>query len=227
MKKIILSLLAAATLTLTACLDIVEEITLNADGSGKYAMSMDMSQMMQMMVAYMPDSVKETMDENAMMDSLANMTGGQEMDSVVNALNEMQGISHAESHMDGFVMVFSYDFANVEALNQAASQNSFTAQQGLKPANYVWKKGVFSRKFNKVDLGTGDEDTDETMAMAKMMMQEAKFKTVYNFPGAVKKASNSAAELSNGKKTVTVERTFGEIFDDPELMSNEIKFKSK
>lgn len=225
MKKLTFSLLTIAALTFTACLDIVEEITLKADGSGKYAMSMDMSQMMEMMMAYMPDSVKETMDEQTMMDSLATMTNSQEMDSIADVLNNMKGISNAETHMDGFVMIFSYDFTNAEALNQASSQSSFTAQQGLKQANYTWKKGVFARNFNKVDLG--DDESDETMAMAKMMMQEATFTTVYNLPGPVKTTSNSGSKLSNGKKTVTVNRTFGEIFDDPELMSNEIKFKSK
>lgn len=227
MKKLILGLLTVAALTFTACLDIVEEITLKADGSGQYAMSMDMSQMMQMMMMYMPDSVKENMDEQTMLDSLATMTNSQEMDSIADVLNAMDGISKAETHMEGFVMVFSYDFDNVDALNQAANQNSFTAQQGLKSANYSWKKGSFSRGFNKLDLDSGDAEADEAMAMAKMMMQDATFTSIYNFPGAVKKVSNSAAALSNGKKTVTLERTFGEIFDDPGMMSNEIKFKSK
>ena len=225
MKKLCLSLLAAAALTFTACLDIVEEITLKADGSGQYVMSVDMAEMMQMMMAFMPDSVKENMDEQTMMDSLSAMTNTQEMDSIADVLNAMNGISRATSRMEGFVMVISYDFANVDALNEAATQNSFTSQQGLRPANYSWKKGVFARSFNKMDFGS-DEDAED-MAMAKMMMKEATFTTVYNLPGEVKKVTNSEARLSNGKKTVVLERSLGEIFDKPELMSNEIKFKAK
>ncbi len=227
MKKLFLSLLTAAALTFTACLDIVEEITLKADGSGQYAMSVDMAEMMQMMLTFMPDSVKENMDEQTLMDSLAGITNTQEMDSIADVLNAMDGISNAATRMEGFVMVISYDFANVDALNEAATQNSFTSQQGIQPASYSWKKGVFSRTFNKMDLSGGDEEMDENMAMAKMMMQEATFTTVYNLPGPAKKVANGDAVLSNGKKTVTLERPLVEIMDDPEGMSNEIKFKAK
>lgn len=226
MRNLLWSLVAAAALLLTSCLDIVEEVTLNKDGSGKYKMSMDMSEMMQMMMTYMPDSIKETMDEKDMMDSLATMSNSQEMDSVVEVLEAIEGISNAENKMEGFVMIISYDFANIESLNLASSQGAFTAKQGIKPASYTWKKGRFGRTYNKADLA-GDEETEEAMAMAKMMMQDATFTTLYNFPGKVKKFSNEDAQLENGKRTLRLETSFGEILDDPALMSNEIQFKSK
>lgn len=226
MRNLLWSLVAAAALLLTSCLDIVEEVTLNKDGSGKYQMSMDMSEMMQMMMTYMPDSIKETMDEKDMMDSLATMSNSQEMDSVVEVLEAIEGISNAENRMEGFVMIISYDFTNIESLNLASSQGAFTAKQGIKPASYTWKKGRFGRTYNTAELG-GDDETEEAMAMAKMMMQDATFTTVYNFPGKVKKFSNEDAQLENGKRTIRLTTSFGEILDDPALMSNEIQFKSK
>lgn len=226
MRNLLWVLVATAAMLLTSCLDIVEEITLKSDGSGKYKMSMDMSEMMQMMMTYMPDSVKDTMDEKDMMDSLANMSSSQEMDSVVEVLEGIEGISNAENKMEGFVMIISYDFANIESLNLASSQGSFTAKQGIKPASYTWKKGRFGRTYNMAELGE-DEETEEAMAMAKMMMQDATFTTVYNLPGKVKKFSNEDAQLENGKRTLRLETSFGEILDDPALMSNEIQFKSR
>jgi len=45
----------------------------------------------------------------------------------------------------------------------------------------------------------------EEAAMAQMMMADAKYRVIYNFPGKVKKSSNDLSELSNGGKTLTME----------------------
>lgn len=47
MKKILFTLFLAATMTFTSCINILEEMFLNKDGSGRYAMTIDMSALME------------------------------------------------------------------------------------------------------------------------------------------------------------------------------------
>ena len=47
MKKILFTLFIAASMTFTSCINILEEMFLNKDGSGKYAMTIDMSALME------------------------------------------------------------------------------------------------------------------------------------------------------------------------------------
>lgn len=47
MKKLIFTLFIASTFTFTGCINILEEMFLNKDGSGKYAITIDMSALME------------------------------------------------------------------------------------------------------------------------------------------------------------------------------------
>ena len=46
MKKILVSLLAGSAILLTSCFETTQEITLNADGSGTYVNTSDMSKIL-------------------------------------------------------------------------------------------------------------------------------------------------------------------------------------
>ncbi|MCB0568646.1 MAG: hypothetical protein KDC66_02735, partial [Phaeodactylibacter sp.] len=61
MKKIILYLLGGSLLFLTSCIETLEEIYLNKDGSGKYSLTLDMSELFAnpMMKAMLDEAAKE------------------------------------------------------------------------------------------------------------------------------------------------------------------------
>ncbi len=67
----------------------------------------------------------------------------------------------------------------------------------------------------------------QAMEMMEMMMGDATYTTIYNFPGKIKKSTNKEASDSNGNKTITVKAKFLDLLDDPSILDNTIKYKKK
>ena len=76
MKNFFLFLVTASLLFLTSCLEVLEDVYLNADGAGKYLITMDMSELFSdpMMKGLFDEAAKEetgkTDDEPLEMDSV-------------------------------------------------------------------------------------------------------------------------------------------------------------
>jgi hypothetical protein len=218
----------------SSCLDIEEEISLNTDGSGRYRMSMDMSQMMELLQGFMSEE-EGGMD---MFDSVDSTLQVQ-----VTTLRGIAGISNVSHRSENYVFSIGYDFANVAALNAASNQQggmagmeslglpgSGESGEASGPA-YDWSKTTFSRAQVSVEdvfaAAEEDEETAGMMDMAKMMMSDASYRIIYNFPGKVKKISNDAASLSGDKKTVTLDLKMLDILAGEADLGNKIKFKKR
>lgn len=226
---------AAIFLTLLAfvfvpgCLDIEEEVFLNADGSGTYVNHIDMNGIVDMIMMMAPDSVREEMGENPdeFLDSLFQ---SQEMTSSLTVMaeryEEQEGVANATSKMTDGIMTVSFDFTSVESLNTALSQTAEENELGFLTPSFAWKKGRLTRL-----AGSGSEEMDEElqsqMEMMKVMMGDATYTTRYHFPGAVKSNTNDDANLLDAGKTVVVEHSLLEVMEDPTLLGNEIKFKKR
>lgn len=62
-RKLRIPFLALILFSLTSCFDIVEEFTIHEDGTGEYAMKMDMSKIMDMITSMGKDAPKKAMKE--------------------------------------------------------------------------------------------------------------------------------------------------------------------
>ncbi|MDP5172803.1 MAG: hypothetical protein NWR72_21370 [Bacteroidia bacterium] len=214
------------------CLDIEEEIFMNADGSGTYATHIDLSGMMDMILMMAPDSVKDQMGDNpdAFLDSMFNsQETASSFATVVDDYNLMAGISNTSYDILDGVMTIKYDFSDVAALSAALkSGNQGTNQLGIVPPAFTGKKG----KLSRAQSGDGfeaemDPELESQMDMMKMMMGDATYTTRYHFPGQVKKAGNKDATITDGGKTVVLEVKLLDVLDDPSILNNDITFKKK
>lgn len=145
-KKITIAFLALATLNLTGCLHILEEVTFKKNGSGTYAMTLDMSElkgMVDMFKNFKPDDIAKPMesDSSSTDDGItevkppakdkegmpnidpSNPFGqlGEQLGGVSESLSNIDGISNVKSVKDtvDFKFGYTFDFANVAALNKA------------------------------------------------------------------------------------------------------------
>lgn len=233
MKKILIYLLSTCLLGMVSCLDIEEEITINSDGSGMYEMRMDMTEAVKMMMAMAPDSIKEEgMDEDDILQALADSQGAsEEMEAALEALNAKEGISNAQQNLDGGVFTMSYNFKNFttlsDALNQTSEGGGFENPLGISQPVFSGKKGLFTRSQSADGEPELEDEMAQTMEMMEMMMGDATYTTIYNFPGKIKKATNKEASYSNGNKTISVKAKFLDLMDDPSVLNNTIKYKKK
>jgi hypothetical protein len=223
-KKFWLPLITCFSLTLSGCLDILEEITIKKDGSGTFVNKMDASKAADMI------ATMSALDSTGQMGAQMKFTFDSIFDAEWRKYKKVAGISNIKiDTSQPFVYQVSMDFANFNALNTAMIVGKEEIE-GLKNL-FSFQKGLFERKDHMAgfDLGkiTGENDSDETTKeMTREMMKEMTYSMIYNLPNTVKSMSNSSATLTDDKKTVRLKCSFLDLMDKKVGIGNKIVFKN-
>lgn len=264
MKRILFTLVIAASFTFTGCIDVLEEMFLNKDGSGKYVMTIDMSSIMEKSTREMLKSMQQAQDGEDE-ETLGALTKGEEMDSII-YMKDLPAEERGEISRPEFFdkvsmriqssekkellkMSFMLDFENADDIDyflknfdkmivsdengaeqMAGLGNMGGGLSGLVPAagkDYrlfdLSKKLLVRHKMPKPDENELKES--EEMAMMKMFLASANYKTVYHFPGKVKKATNAKAVVDG--KMVTIEGKLIDVMEGKADLSTSVKFKRR
>jgi hypothetical protein len=89
----------------------------------------------------------------------------------------------------------------------------------------VYQKGMLEKKLNAEKLQKFQSDENyATLKQMKEMFATSAMNTVIHLPKAAKKAEGPNVKLSGDKKTVTINATLGDIFDQPDLLSYHIEY---
>lgn len=230
MKTLLRIVLILAVAIAPSCLEIEEEISLNKDGSGSYLMSIDMSEVMEMLQGMMEGN-EEALDQAGMgkMDSTLQETA--------NKLRDLEGVSKVKHSVEGFRFSIGYDFTSVDVLNKAQGEGSAVGAlgAGLDPSmgsggnNFELSKRTFSRAPAPIDDlmdGMGEEEAS-SMEMIKMFLGEASYKMTYHMPGKVKSTTNELSEIQADGNTVITEVPMLDWLEGNADVGNEIKFKKR
>ena len=222
-KNLFLAALAIGSMTLSGCLHILEEVTLKNDGSGTYKMTLDMSEiksMMEMFKGMAPDSLSGD-STNVSMDAAGDngmSEMGQQLSNVAQTLKGVEGLSNVTEINDttAFSFGYTFDFANVAALNKAMKLINKEKYDSKVEEVYKFSGKSFER-LTTGDLGeeikkalSENEDAEMEMEggmdMLKTFFADMTYKQVYHFPGrTVKKSSNELSSISDNGHTLTIE----------------------
>jgi hypothetical protein len=250
MKKITFCLLFAATFMLTSCIDIVEELTLNKQGKGKYNMKIDLSGIMQL------GSLKDLMNQaGADADATSKMGDKMEKDTMIFLkdapleLRQKTGdadfwkkakvhMKMSESKKEFFVdMQLDFDkiedvaffYKNVgEVMKESGKELGDMLPTDILGGGSAGGPSVAFKTSGKTftRLANTNKDAapkDEDLSMIKMFLGGAKYKVVYNLPGKVKKTKMDKAQV-NGN-TVTIEHDLLEMLEGKAKLAGDISFK--
>ncbi len=133
MKKLLLVLLGFATLSLTSCLDIFENITLNNDGSGTYEVKMDMAKGIKIMQDMIGGGGQSSKKKKEKMDSSFSYK------SIVDTASELsaeekkvygKGICHIKVDEENAVAFVEMKFPFASKNEFATLQNVMHSQNG-------------------------------------------------------------------------------------------------
>ena len=245
-----LTCLVLALLT-TGCFEMLEDLYLNADGSGKYQITIDMSSMFSdpFMGEMMKQGLKEeTGEESLEIDSLLSFTdlsdGGlpptlTDRDRDILGRTEMR-LRMSESEQIGKITIaFPFnDFDELNEFNKTFAKMSEEGDQGgmsglmggstgFTGSESLWDLSgrTLTRQVISADPDELVEQMggEEMMDMVKMMMSEATFTSTYHLPGRVKKCSIPNAEVDG--KNVSVSYNFLDVFEEVPETGGTIKFK--
>jgi hypothetical protein len=252
MKHILKGLVLLVTISLAGCLDTVQEITLQADGSGTMVNTTDMSATMAMAKQFGGNEMKE----------LEKM----EMDTVImlsDMVDAMPDITAEEKAMlkDGtmrirmnfkdeiFILGISNPFKNtgdVTKLNNITSkifdqamEQQMQAQSNLPGMDEntpkassmddyfetEFKKGKMVKTLNKAKYANANQDEYlKGMLDASGFGSPMKSTLVINLPTPLKKATGKNLAISDDKKKVTIATTIEDFYDSPEKMEFSIEY---
>lgn len=247
MKKFFWFIAGLCLLVCTSCLDVVEEVFLNQDGSGKYTITMDMSELFSdpMMKSLIEEAAKEEAgqadDEPVEVDStlffrdmpqFATLSKS-DQDLIRDIRLNMEASESKEKMVIEMIFPFQHidDFHKMgEALSKMSDEEGGGAAGlmgsgalGTQGAQFLLNKRTLTRQPmpDAKDL-LGEDDN---MAMMKMFFESATYKTVYHLPGNVKKTTIPNARIDG--KTVVVENNFMDLIEGKVDIGGTIKFKKK
>lgn len=250
MKFYVYLLVGALSLSLTSCLDIIEEVYLNADGSGRYLITMDMSGLFSdpMMKDVFAESLKEQTGGGELeIDSSFAFTDLEDMPESLSAadrelIKRVTGKMQFSQSKEKGMIVIELPFKKVEEINRFTELMSqmgkdeeesgimsgmFGGPGGLTSSktNYALDGRTFKRTSNADAAALDALADDESMQMMKFLMADATYTSIYHFPGKVRKIEIDDAEAVVENNTVTVEMPFLEMMEKKKLPDVQVKFK--
>jgi len=255
MKKIFLLCCTTLSLLLTGCLDTVEEITLNANGTGTYKSTMDMSGMFDMLesLAAMDTSGSGMMGKLGGLDMDTTFAMDQMSDtSAKMSEEERRLLKGATMHMTMsqekrvMRMMMNFSFSKPEdiqklmgiagsgkggfnllsgkAFNEGASGDA--PVPGLEDIyNFTFRNGLMERKVNTEKLSELKESEQfSNMGESEQMMEAITYKTIIRLPRPARKAEGGKLTLSSDRKTVTIQSTLSDLFNNAPSLNFRIEY---
>jgi hypothetical protein len=249
MKKLSYLVVLVLMFTMTSCIDIIEEMSLNKDGSGKYVVIMDMSSLMADGMKEMLQGMAQEEDgENAFSDMPS------ELDTIIYFSNAPDSVKAKFAHPEILKktvlrteisdskelmrMTFSIDFDKVKEIDYfLADLDKMQGDGGSMPnmGSGLFPTGspdqnlfkLAKRKLIRANPPKSDDLAmeDEEMQMLKMFFAEAKYTTIYHLPGKIKKTTIPNAVVE-GKK-LTLVTPLMDILEGKANMGGDISYKRK
>jgi len=220
MKKLWLFTLLCMSLSLTSCFELLEQINVNADGTGEMTITLNMHES--------KDKLQKFMElENGM--AGYKPPERKEMDAffskVVETVSAVEGIKDVKSDIfyEDFIFSISASFDDVESMNEAV--NSFTTgmSRGMISFenDYIYEDGIFKRTFVSP---VAPDQYDKIPMMQRLILESARIVNVYRFEKAVTDMSSTSAELSHDAKEARFESNLSDIVKGVKSPANEIRF---
>lgn len=253
MKKISFLSLIASVLLLTSC-DTTREISINENGSGTYSNTMDLSSIIglaKMSGGEGMDELKDKkMDTTILLASIVDSIPGLSADEKRIA---QKGTMHIVMNIDDekFLTKMDFPFTSVTELGTITKFSGTAMQEALKKQvgdkkgggaspmgdddmptgaidqyfKYTYSKGLIQRTLIAEKYATvGDDKGMQSMKEMATQGLPMSNKTIIKLPKAAKKAEGKGVKLSDDKKTVTIEDSIEDFFDDGKALEYTIEY---
>jgi hypothetical protein len=207
---------------LTGCVEIIDDLTLNSDGSGSFKYNVNLS------------SSKIKINYILALDSLdgKRVPSLDEMKQKITSLHEklklQPGISNAKLEADytNFIFKFSCDFASIEDLQYAIKLIAISENKGKPIPELDHKWLIFSgthleRSVPKITLKKSKQIT----AKDQLKLKEGTYTSITRFDKEIRAFNNDSAKLSTNKKAIMLRTDTYSLVQNPRLLDNLIDLK--
>lgn len=190
--------------SLTSCIEIVEEININKNKSGKISIKI------------------ESDNAGLLLNIVNNLVGNSyedqikaELNKIASKLTNEKGINNVEINLndrDGQYGI-SCDFSNTEDLNRALYK-AFGYKKTIFSPGYIKAGSHKLKKMNITPYVKKYLDKEDIAIPDGYIIDLIDYKCIYHLPDEIRSVSNSNAEISNNSKTVIIEFPIEEVLDN-------------
>lgn len=221
--KYLFSFFAIALLfSFTSCIEIIDDLTINEDGSGTFKYTVNISSSKVKLNSYLAlDSL-----DGKKVPSLDEIKGY--VNDVVASLENQEGISNLtiESNYTDFIFKLKLDFNSVQDLQTAikavAQENS--KKRYLEELNHNWLNyadGSLARSIPKMNIERAHNLSEEETKLLKA----GSYTSITRFAEEVESFENTNAILAKNKKAVMVRTDAYSLSQKSQLLDNTIHLK--
>jgi hypothetical protein len=196
-KKPILYILLCTVFSLTSCLDIIEDISINEQKGGKYKLIVNLSES------------KTQIDKIRTQDSILSFKVPtaeivtKKIEQIKSELNLVKGISNIAYKTDyvNYIFELSFDFTSIENLNQsivtiwkAYDKNAPTSFPLYSFENNVFKRNTSISPLDHIIAKAGSREIE--------LLQKSDYKVIIRFFKPIESYTSNHYNISASKKAV-------------------------
>lgn len=206
-------------LSLTSCIEILDDLTLNNDGSGTFKYTINLS------------SSKVKVNSILALDSLDGKKVpsineiSEKIENVVNKLKEQEGISNVqmESNYDDFIFKLQCDFTSIKTLQDAITNiiKIEAKNSNLKDFDKRWltfESDKLTRSIPQITI----EKTSQLKKEDAELLKEGSYTTITRFEKDVESYENESAKKAKNNRAVMLRTNAYSLTQNPNLLDNTI-----
>jgi len=209
--RFILLFSVTALFFLQSCVEIVEEITVNNDRSGKIALSVNIGKQNGLF------GLISQFADLSFMDEIENEVG-----KTISVLKQQKGISNVVFEK-GNKMRLSFDFDNHKNLNKALYAVSGNEKTIFNPAIYKLRKNSFV-KNNMTTWAKLMMEANKDEMPDEIVFDMIEITTIVHLPEPVKSTSGVGVKVSKDQRLVTTSNYISEILEENISTKMKVKF---
>lgn len=249
--KIHYLLILLLSAVLTSC-TFTENITVDANGAGQYAVNMDGAALMAMAGEQLAAGMSEEQSKNVDTTFTFKQLFAEKKDSIaklpLETQKELKKLENVVVDMKmnaaqkQFLFALKSNFKNVNELQdmmqtmqtlqkldkKSNAENLFGAGSDFANNNSTVTYSYTTKKFNRTVTVAPKESTkvsEDSLGMYKMIFASSSYILKYNFPKRIKKVSNPDALFSADRKSITVQFPFTDYMENPKKLDLIVEFE--
>ena len=218
MKNILIASLVVLSMILSGCFEVVEEITINDDGSGQITMTVNLSRSKTKLSSIMlMDSIN-----NYKVPSRADITTNiEKMIAEINKVSGVSNVSHSIDH-DEFIYSVSCDFTNVDALNKVITHFSTEGHSAAVESNKQFVYDADRKEFTRNYHYNLSKEIKKVRQQDKEVLEDASITTIYRFESPIASSENANAKIAGNKKAIMLKVAVPDMINNTKDIKNTI-----
>ena len=228
-KTLIYLSIAICSFSLSSCLDVFENIHFRQDGSGTYSVAISIKEEMREKFHQRLETPDSLDANNRIAVEEENLSNYEEyknsIDSIIQILEEIDGISNAQAiiELNNFSFGYEFDFNNIHTLNNAFEKIAGNYKV-ITPENYTIGKKEYAPHANFIEANKNTIIRHQSSELGKILnmntatgsnkgmmggldiaylLQDLIFTTTFTFDNQIQSVSNDAAVINGNTVTLT------------------------